>query len=189
MVAAASGKASAPVANVLDFATRVDIAAHLCDGCSVRATARLVRTKDRPDGVHKNTVLDFLVMLGDGCARLHDRLVRGVHASDVEMDEIWTFVHKKQARCLPTDPSEWGDNYTFVAMARSSKLVISYLTGPRDGTTAFVFAHDLKTRLVTTPGRVSLLPRVASSCRAMASCPTSRQSAPRSVSESITARW
>ena len=28
--------------------------------------------------------------------------------------------------------------------ARASKLVISYLTGPRDGTSAFVFAHDIK---------------------------------------------
>lgn len=133
--------------NVLPFATRVDVASHLVDGCSVRATGRLTN-------VHKTTILRFLVELGDGCARLHDRLVRGVHASDVEMDEIWSFVWKKQHRLAPTDPSEWGDNYTFVAMARSSKLAISYLTGPRDGTTTFVFAQDLKRRLVTSPGRV-----------------------------------
>ncbi len=80
--------------------------------------------------------------------------MRGVHATDIEMDEIWSFVWKKQHRCGPNDPSEWGDNYTFVAMARASKLVISYLTGPRDGATTFVFAYDLKQRIVTTPGRV-----------------------------------
>jgi hypothetical protein len=130
------------VANVLSFARRVDIASHLVDGCSVNATSRLVK-------VHKQTILDFLVLLGDGCARLHDRLVRGVVASDVEMDEIWSFVFKKQHRCGPNDPSEWGDNYTFVALARASRLVISYLTGPRDGTTAFIFAHDIKQRIVT----------------------------------------
>lgn len=135
------------MSNVLPLKTRVDIAEHLVDGCSVNATGRLVK-------VTKKAILRFLLILGDGCARLHDRLVRNVHARDIEADEIWSFVHKKQHRCGPNDPSEWGDNYTFVAMARASKLAVSYLTGPRDGTTAFVFAYDLKKRLVTTPGRV-----------------------------------
>lgn len=142
------GKAS-PVANVLPFARRVDVAAHLVDGCSVNATSRLTHT-------HKQTILDFLVLLGEGCARLHDRLIRNVTTSDIEMDEIWSFVGKKQHRCGPNDPSEWGDNYTFVAMARASRLVISYLTGPRDGTTTFVFTYDMKSRLVTTPNRVQV---------------------------------
>jgi hypothetical protein len=135
------------VANVLPFAARVDVASHLVDGCSIRATSRLT-------GIHKTTILRFLVLLGEGCARLHDRLVRGIVASDVEMDEIWSFVWKKQHRCGPNDPTEWGDNYTFVGMARASRLVISYLTGPRDGTSAYVFAYDLKQRVVTSPGRV-----------------------------------
>jgi IS1 family transposase len=137
------------MANVLPFAARVDIASHLVDGCSIRATSRLT-------SVHKTTSLKFLVTLGEGCARLHDRLVLGVVASDVEMDEIWSFVQKKQHRLTSNDPSEWGDAYTFVAMARASKLVISYLTGARDGQSAYVFAHDLRKRLVTTPGRVQL---------------------------------
>lgn len=142
----ARSKAWDPV-NVLSFAKRVDIASHLVDGCSVNATSRLLK-------VHKQTILDFLVLLGESCARLHDRIVRGVVTTDVEMDEIWSFVWKKQHRCGPNDPSEWGDNYTFVGLARATRLVISYLTGPRDGQTAFVFAHDLKKRVVTAPGRV-----------------------------------
>lgn len=135
------------MANVLPFKTRCDIAAHLVDGSSINATERLVKAS-------KKTILRFLLLLGDGCARLHDRLVRRIAASDVEMDEIWSFVQKKQHRCGPNDPSEWGDNYTFVGMGRASRLVISYLTGPRDGTSAYVFAHDLKQRVVTLPGRV-----------------------------------
>jgi hypothetical protein len=135
------------VSNVLSFKARCDIAEHLVDGISINATERLVK-------VSKKTILRFLLLLGDGCARLHDRLVRGVVTSDVEMDEIWSYVFKKQHRLGPNDPSEWGDNYTFIAMARAARLVVSYLTGPRDGTTAFVFAHDLKKRVVTTPGRV-----------------------------------
>lgn len=137
------------MSNVLPFKARCDIAAHLVDGSSLSATERLVK-------VTRKTIGRFLLLLGDGCARLHDRLVRGVVTSDVEMDEIWSFVHKKQHRCGPNDPAEWGDTYTFVALARASRLVISYLTGPRDGATTFVFAYDLKLRLVTTPGRVQL---------------------------------
>jgi len=114
----------APVSNVLSFARRVDIAAHLVDGTSISATSRLLK-------VHSNVV-----------------------TSDVEMDEIGSFVWKKQHRLKPGDPNEWGDNYTFVGLVRASRLVISYLTGPRDGTSAFVFAYDLKKRVVTSPGRV-----------------------------------
>ena len=80
--------------------------------------------------------------------------MRGVHASDIEMDEIWSFVWKKQHRCGPNDPTEWGDNYTFVAMARASSWRSRTSPGPRDGATTFVFAYDLKQRIVTTPGRV-----------------------------------
>lgn len=137
------------MANCLPFAVRCDVAAHLVDGCSIRATERLT-------GVTKKTIIRFLIELGEGCARLHDRLVRGVVASDIEMDEIWSFVHKKQHRCTSNDPSEWGDNYTFAAMARSSKLIISFITGPRDGASTFAFANDLRQRIVTSPHRVQL---------------------------------
>ena len=143
----ARSKAWFPVSNVLPFATRVDIASHLVDGISINATERLVK-------VSKKAILRFLLILGDGCTRLHDRIVRGVVTSDVEMDEIWSFVWKKQHRVTENDPSEWGDTYTFVGLARAARLVISYLTGPRDGHSAYVFAHDLKKRVVTAPGRV-----------------------------------
>ena len=141
------GERQGPVSNILPFKTRCDITAHLCDGCSINATMRLL-------DVSKKAILRFLLLIGDGCARIHDRLVRGVHATDVELDEIWTFVWKKEHRCTPNDPLEWGDNYTFVGMTRAHKLAVSYLTGRRDGVSAFVFAHDLKGRLVTTPARV-----------------------------------
>lgn len=132
------------MANVLPFVARVEVTRTLVDGCSVRATERLT-------GVTKKTILRFVLELGEGCRRLHDRLVRNVETTDIEADEAWSFVWKKQARCKPTDPEEWGDAYTFVAMARHQKLVISYLTGKRDDEHARQFVHDLKSRLVVAP--------------------------------------
>jgi phosphoadenosine phosphosulfate reductase len=57
--------------NVLPFKAQCDVTAHLCDGCSVNATERLT-------SVTKKTILRLLLALGDGCAWLHNRLVRGV---------------------------------------------------------------------------------------------------------------
>lgn len=138
----ATANAGPLMSNVLPFAVRVDVTRTLVDGCSIRASERLT-------GVTKKTILHLLLALGIGCQRLHDRLVRGVETTDIEADEAWSFVHKKQRRLSPGDPEEWGDAYTFVAMARHQKLVLSYLTGKRDEEHANRFIVDLKSRLVT----------------------------------------
>jgi hypothetical protein len=42
------------------------------------------------------------VRVGDGCAALHDRLMRDLHVNLLEFDEVWSFIGKKQKRldCL-----------------------------------------------------------------------------------------
>src|SRR5206468_1784560 len=67
----------------------------------------------------------------------------------IQMDEIWTFVFKKQARITTVDDETvMGDQYVFVGMDSDTKLVISYLIGKRDATTAFHVVRDLQERLV-----------------------------------------
>jgi IS1 family transposase len=68
----------------------------------------------------------------------------------VQVDEIWTYVFKKQAH-LDTGDNEavMGDQYVFVAIDADTKLVISHLVGKRDGTTAFYLIQDLQSRLVS----------------------------------------
>jgi IS1 family transposase len=132
------------VSNVLPLETRVRIAAALAEGNSIRGAGRLT-------GAAKDTVMRFGLALGDGCALLHNRLVRGLAAHFIEADETWSFITKKEARLTPNDPSEYGDAYTFVAIDAGTKLVISYLVGKRDQPSTDVFIADLRTRITVVP--------------------------------------
>ncbi|XXV01727.1 IS1 family transposase [Sorangium sp. So ce1153] len=124
--------------------TRVRIASALVEGTSVRAV-------ERQTGVAKSTILRFAVELGEGCARLHNRLVQGLCEPDIELDEQWSFIAKKDKRVTAEDPAEYGDVFTFTAFARRSKLVISYAVGKRDQATTNAFLADLRARVLVVP--------------------------------------
>src|SRR5271163_746615 len=46
---------------------------------------------ERLTGASKHTILRLLELAGTACMAHHDRAVRGVKASRVECDEIWSF--------------------------------------------------------------------------------------------------
>ena len=126
--------------NILPIEKQVQIASGLIEGCSIRATARMV-------GVEHKTVMRTLLRIGERCAALLDRTIRRVPARRVQVDEIWTYIFKKQARITDDDPPERGDQYVFIGMDADTKLVISHLIGKRDAATAFYLISDLKDRL------------------------------------------
>lgn len=113
------------MANVLPRDTRTAIVTALCEGNSIRAVERMT-------GVAKSTILRLAVAVGEGCVRLHNNLVRGVVAPEIECDEQWSFVQKKQSRVTDADGAERGDAWTFVGFDRRSKLVIAFAVGKRD---------------------------------------------------------
>ena len=76
----------------------------------MRATARMV-------GVERNTVARILLRLGERCAALLDSKIRRVPARRVQVDEISTYIFKKQARITDKDPDERGDQYVFIVRA------------------------------------------------------------------------
>jgi hypothetical protein len=81
------------------------------------------------------TVLRQLEVAGLACARFRDENVRNVKARRVECDEIWSFNYCKRAtltkaKAAPEDAG--GDAWTWTALDRDSKLIISYLVGGRD---------------------------------------------------------
>ena len=75
--------------NKLPLKTRSLILKMLCEGQSMRATARLA-------DVSYNTVAKLLVDAGKVCADLHDELVQDVTASRIQCDEVWSFTYAKQ---------------------------------------------------------------------------------------------
>ncbi len=129
------------MANVLPFEKQAQIIKALCEGMSIRGTARFV-------GCSKDTVQALLRVVGAHCKNHHDRFVTGVAASQVQCDELWSFVGLKDKRAKISDRREGrGDVWTWTALDRDSKLAIAYRVGQRDARTAYAFMSDLKDRL------------------------------------------
>src|SRR5688572_8280996 len=102
---------------VLKRETQEAILKCLTDGVSIRATERIL-------DVHRDTVLRFMLKVGEGCDRLMDQQMRGLECQNVQVDEIWGFIQKKQRHLRPEDDaSEMGDVWTFVAIDRDSKVI------------------------------------------------------------------
>lgn len=130
--------------NILSRDKQIEIIAALCEGVAQRATARLA-------GTDRKTVARLAIHVGKGCAELHDRRMVGVRMNRIELDEIWSFVAKKQKRVKSYEAFAKGDQYTFIALAGTQKAIISYYTGKRDGESTDRLAFDLRERVIGAP--------------------------------------
>lgn len=148
------------IMNRLPHEKRRQILHLMVEGNSIRGIARLV-------DVSPVTVLRQLEIAGLACARFHDENVRNVKARRVECDEIWSFNYCKRAT-LPSAksaPEGAGDAWTWTALDRDSKLIISYLVGGRDAGYATEFMQDVADRVanriqLTTDGHGAYLSAV-----------------------------
>lgn len=131
--------------NVLERSKQIEIIAALCDGLGIRATARIT-------GVNRETVGTLALRVGRGCAALHDRMMNGLRVSRLELDELWSYVARKRRQHeKPTPGDPRGDQYTYVALASSTRAIIAYRTGKRDSATTDDFIQDLRSRVIGTP--------------------------------------
>jgi IS1 family transposase len=130
--------------NILPASKQSEIIAALTEGVSIRATERLT-------GVHRDTVMRLGVRVGDGCAKLHDALMRDLRVARIELDEIWQYVGKKRDHVKETDPDTVGDQYTFLALDGTSKAILAHRTGKRDGNNTREFIADLRARVIGSP--------------------------------------
>src|SRR5258706_185893 len=120
----------------------------LLEGNSVSSVERLTE-------IHKATILKLLVLAGEKCERIMATRVRNVEVRDVEADEIWSFIGKKQKRVRPDDDQNLGDCYTFVAIERHSKLVLNIAMGKRDQITTDAFIEGLRHATTATPYQIT----------------------------------
>jgi len=128
--------------NRLSFEKRRQILHLMVEGNSIRGIARLV-------DVSPVTVLRYLELAGSACMAHHDAAVRGVKASRIECDEIWSFNYCKRAnlKTAKAAPADAGDAWTWTAIDADSKLIVSYLIGGRHAEAAQDFMHDVAERL------------------------------------------
>lgn len=103
-----------------------------------------VSSVERITDVHHTTILKLLVIAGEKCERVMARKLVGISVRDVELDECWSYVGKKQKRLRPEDSPLLGDCYVFVAIERHSKLVLNVTMGKRDQSSTDTFVEGLR---------------------------------------------
>ena len=127
--------------NILKSEKQEMIIGGLVEGSSIRSIERM-------SGVHRDTIMRLLVRVGDTCEEIMDSTMKNLPCKNIEVDEIWSYVGKKQNHLTAQDnPWEKGDFYTFVALDSDTKLIPSYRIGKRDYPTAQAFISDLASRL------------------------------------------
>ena len=132
--------------NILPLSKQVEIISALCEGIGQRAVSRLTDTD-------RKTVARLAIRVGRGCAELHDRTMVGIRTNRLELDELWSFVAKKQARVHKNElgAAAVGDMYTYVALSASTRAIVSYFTGKRDSGNTHEFIADLRQRVIGLP--------------------------------------
>jgi IS1 family transposase len=158
----------------LDSKNRELVAAALCEGNSLRATARLT-------GAAYTTVIRFLEDIGWAAQMYLDEHMRDLPCRRLQCDEIWSFVAAKQKKVTPAmlreqkGPSESrecaadrnlvGSVWTWTAIDADTKLKPAFHVGTRDAWCAWHFMRDLAPRLrdriqLTTDGHHAYLEAV-----------------------------
>ncbi|MGC9954778.1 MAG: IS1 family transposase [Rhizomicrobium sp.] len=126
--------------NRLSIERRSQIIGALVEGNSIRSVERMTNT-------HRDTIMRLGFEVGKGCHRLMNEKMRNLPCSLIQVDEIWAYVAKKQARLKPGESIRAGDFWTFVALDPETKLVPSFFVGKRTGENAYRFMRDLSERL------------------------------------------
>jgi IS1 family transposase len=135
-----------PVANVLKREKQLAILKLLVEGNSIRSTERIT-------GVSRNAIMRLLVRFGTACREFLDLNLSNLYLEHVEIDEIWTFVRKKQRKLHGfeiIDP-EIGDIYLFTVIDQRTKLLASFAIGKRNHQTTQALVRDLESRMIRRP--------------------------------------
>src|SRR5947209_1864325 len=127
--------------NRLSSQDRARILTVLSEGMGINAACRVT-------GASKNTVLKLLTDVGTACSLYQDRAMRNLQCTQIQADEIWSFVGMKQKN-VPHDADPLmclGDSYSFTALDPISKLMPCWLVGFRNNECTDNFMEDLSFR-------------------------------------------
>jgi IS1 family transposase len=132
------------VANFLSREEQLSVLHLLVEGASLRSITRLT-------GIHRTTIMNLMVRAGSAVRALMDMRMHNLHLRHLQCDEIWTFCLKKQGRIRPheEDNAAIGDQYLFIALDETTKLVPSFVIGKRTAENAQMLMEDLSERIVT----------------------------------------
>jgi hypothetical protein len=109
-----------------DLNTYLRGATALAEGLSIRATGRLL-------GVDKDTANHWLPVLGQHCQSVMNYFFRNLHLHECQLDELWTFIRKKEDHLTPLEKlaEVAGDAWVWIAFSPVCKLVPAWVVGKR----------------------------------------------------------
>ncbi len=99
----------------------------LAEGNSLRGTGRIVE-------IDKDTVCDWLDRAGRHCRAVTTSLFDTLHITECQVDELWSFVRKKEAHLTAAEQvlALYGDAWVWIAFAPAWRLVAAFVVGKRD---------------------------------------------------------
>ena len=113
----------------------------MLEGMSISAIHRLT-------GVSLETIEALLLLVGERCQRFLAAKITNVQTDDIQVDELWAFVQcKEKMRLRLKKGEEFGDNYTFLAIDRTSKLILTHQIGKRDSSNTRLFVSRLRSAI------------------------------------------
>lgn len=98
----------------------------LAEGNSIRATGRILQ-------IDKDTVCDWLKRSALHCRSVMLYFWSQLHVTECQLDELWSFVHTKEAH-LPVAKiycDTYGDAWVWLAFAPVWRLVLAFVVGKR----------------------------------------------------------
>lgn len=121
---------------------RIRVISCLVEGNSINSTVRMT-------GIAKTTILRLIKQLADACQKMHDEKVCNLTSKRLQMDEVWTFVGAKEKNASDEKKANlrWGDTWTWTTIDADSKLMVSWIVGPRHAGTANEIARDVAWRM------------------------------------------
>ena len=123
----------------IDFKEAAKVVHLIAETMGIRAISRFT-------GFDQQTVLNVLESSGEHCARLLDARIKNLNVAQVQADEVFSYVQQKPNGENSNDP-ERGEFWTFLAIARIEKLIISWRVCKRQERETVQFLFDLKDRM------------------------------------------
>ena len=99
----------------------------LAEGNSLRGTGRIV-------DVDKDTICDWVDRAGRHGRAVTTYLFDTLHITECQVDELWSFVRKKEAHLSVAEKvlALYGDAWVWIAFAPAWRLVAAFVVGKRD---------------------------------------------------------
>lgn len=111
----------------------------LAEGNSIRATGRILQ-------IDKDTVCNWLNRAALHCRSVILYLWSQLHVTECQLDELWSFVHTKEAH-LPYAKiycETYGDTWVWLAFAPVWRLVLAFVVGKRNQESADLLLDRVK---------------------------------------------